>query len=109
LNGVYFDTGSAALLPQSDGEIAKVTTLVTGNSGWMVTIEGHTDNIGSEADNLSLSQHRASAVLSALTVAGVTPDRLTAIGFGEAKPIASNDTLEGRTRNRRVELARQGP
>lgn len=109
LNGVYFDTGSAALLPQSDSEIAKVATLMTENRGWTFTIEGHTDNIGSDADNLSLSQHRASAVLSALTIAGITPDRLTAIGFGEANPIASNDTLEGRARNRRVELARQCP
>jgi outer membrane protein OmpA-like peptidoglycan-associated protein len=109
LNGVYFDTGSAALLPQSDGEIAKVATLMTEHPGWIFTIEGHTDNIGSEADNLSLSEHRASAVLSALKVAGVAPDRLTAVGLGEARPIASNDTLEGRARNRRVELARQCP
>jgi outer membrane protein OmpA-like peptidoglycan-associated protein len=109
LNGVYFDTGSAALLPQSDGEIAKVATLMTEHPGWIFTIEGHTDNIGSEPDNLSLSEHRASAVLSALKVAGVAPDRLTAVGLGEARPIASNDTLEGRARNRRVELARQCP
>jgi len=82
---------------------------MAGNPGWTVTIEGHTDNIGTDADNLSLSQRRANAVLAAVTAAGVGPDRLTAVGFGESKPIASNDTLEGRARNRRVELARKCP
>lgn len=110
LHGIYFDTGSAVLLPQSEAEIVQVAALATAHPEWQLTIEGHTDSQGSDADNLVLSKNRAEAVLHAMTeVRGIAADRLTATGFGEARPVESNDTLEGRARNRRVELARQCP
>ena len=109
LSGVYFDTGSAALLAQSQDEIAKVVAMMTANPDWNFTIEGHTDAIGTDADNLTLSQNRAAAVVAALGASDIAAKRLTATGFGEARPIDTNDTIEGRARNRRVELARQCP
>lgn len=110
LHGIYFDTGSAVLLAQSEAEIAEIALLATNHANWRLTIEGHTDSQGSDADNLVLSQNRADAVLHALIDQhGVAADRLTATGFGETRPVESNDTLEGRARNRRVELTRQCP
>jgi OOP family OmpA-OmpF porin len=76
---------------------------------WIVSIEGHTDAIGSETDNQALSERRAGAVRDALVSGhGIAEARLEAKGFGEAKPIETNETLDGRARNRRVELARVG-
>jgi OmpA-OmpF porin, OOP family len=69
-----------------------------------VLIEGHTDNVGSEASNQELAQRRARAVQSALTQRGVAGDQITAMGKGENFPIASNDDAAGRQSNRRVEL-----
>lgn len=110
LHGVYFDTGSAALLAQSAAAIAEVAKLLASEPAWRVTIEGHTDNIGSDADNQRLSQDRVDAVRKALIDRhGIAADRLTATGFGESRPVESNDTVEGRAHNRRVELSRQCP
>jgi outer membrane protein OmpA-like peptidoglycan-associated protein len=110
LHGVYFDSGSAVLLPQSTAEISAVAALMTAHPDWRLVIEGHTDDIGSDEDNMVLSQDRAEAVRTALLAGGgITAERLTAQGFGETRPLESNDTLEGRARNRRVELARQCP
>ncbi|MES2885665.1 MAG: OmpA family protein [Pseudomonadota bacterium] len=106
LHGIYFNTGSAFLLPQSDATVQQVAALLKANAGWKITVEGHTDNIGTAAANLDLSQRRAEAVRAALVSAGVSPSQLSVKGFGLSKPIDSNATLEGRARNRRVELAR---
>ena len=67
-----------------------------------IRINGHTDDVGDAADNQTLSQGRAEAVRAYLVQAGIDPDRLTALGFGETRPMASNDTPEGRARNRRT-------
>ena len=67
-------------------------------------LAGHTDSVGSEAYNQQLSQRRAESVRNYLLDLGVDPDQLTAVGYGESKPIRSNDTEEGRERNRRVEF-----
>ena len=73
-----------------------------------LTIEGHTDSVGDDASNLSLSERRAAAVKAYLeSQFGIASDRLQAVGMGETKPAASNDTPEGRQQNRRVELVRQ--
>jgi outer membrane protein OmpA-like peptidoglycan-associated protein len=109
LHGVYFESGSAALLDESAAAITQVATLLQQQPDWRVTIEGHTDSIGSDADNELLSQQRAEAVRAALAEQGIATDRLAAAGFGETRPIESNDTVEGRARNRRVELARTCP
>lgn len=109
LHGVFFDTGSAALLEESGATIAEAGRTLEGHGDWRVTIEGHTDDIGSDADNLRLSQARADAVRTALIDLGIAADRLTATGFGESRPVESNETIEGRARNRRVELSRDCP
>jgi outer membrane protein OmpA-like peptidoglycan-associated protein len=78
------------------------------NPDWKLTVEGHTDNIGGDAYNLNLSKRRALAVKEALVAQyNIAPDRLANDGFGASRPVESNDTLEGRARNRRVELVRQ--
>lgn len=110
LHGVYFDTGSAVLLPQSETEIANVAALMSAQPTWRLTIEGHTDDIGTADYNQTLSQHRAEAVRLALIDGHqIAADRLTATGFGKTRPVESNATIEGRAHNRRVELARQCP
>lgn len=105
LNGVYFNTGSATLLPQSTAEISRVAALMADHPDWQFRIEGH-NAIGTDAENLVLSQRRAEAVLGALSASGVAAGRMLAAGLGEAQPVDTNDTIEGRARNRRVELAR---
>ncbi|WP_372974472.1 OmpA family protein, partial [Muriicola sp.] len=68
------------------------------------TVEGHTDSVGSEKLNQELSEKRANSVRDFLVNEGIAADRLTAVGYGESKPIASNNTRAGRTQNRRVEI-----
>ena len=110
LNGVYFDFGKATLLPQSAPALSAVAELMKKNPGWNLRVEGHTDNVGSASYNLDLSKRRAAAVSAALTTQYKLPSaRLNANGFGASKPVAKNDTLEGRAANRRVELARNCP
>ncbi len=105
LHGIYFDTASAVLLPESDAALARVADMLAEHADWSITVEGHTDSIGVDASNQILSEQRASAVRTALIERfNVTPDRLTTKGFGETRPIETNETLEGRARNRRVEL-----
>jgi outer membrane protein OmpA-like peptidoglycan-associated protein len=110
LHGIYFESGSAELLEESEPALKRVAAALNANPGWHVTVEGHTDNIGSAAYNDELSQRRANAVRTALvTRLRVSANRVSAHGFGLSKPIESNTTPEGRAHNRRVELARQCP
>ena len=107
LHGIYFNTGSAVLLDESEPMLRQVTALIKASPAARLTIEGHTDNIGSAAYNQDLSERRAEAVRTALvTRYGVPAARLTAKGYGFTRPVESNDTYQGRARNRRVELAR---
>jgi outer membrane protein OmpA-like peptidoglycan-associated protein len=81
---------------------------MTDNPDWKLTVEGHTDNIGGDPYNLDLSKRRAAAVKEALvTRFHIAPDRLANDGYGASRPVETNDTLEGRARNRRVELTRE--
>ena len=108
LHGIYFNTASATLLPESRPALEEIATLLKGQPAWKVTVEGHTDNIGAADYNLSLSRARAAAVRDELVKSyGIAPDRLTATGLGATRPVETNDTLEGRAHNRRVELARK--
>ncbi len=110
LNGIYFDFAQATLLPQSAPALKAVADLMVKNPSWTLRIEGHTDSVGTAAYNLDLSKRRAAAVSNALTTQfKLSASRLNANGFGATKPIAKNDTLEGRATNRRVELARTCP
>jgi outer membrane protein OmpA-like peptidoglycan-associated protein len=108
LDGIVFDFGSHALRPESEAAIAAAGEALSRNPDWRIRVEGHTDAIGSDTDNLELSRRRADAVRARLTEGyGVSGDRLTTDGYGETRPVDSNDTLAGRARNRRVELVRQ--
>lgn len=110
LSGLYFDTASARLLPQSRATLDAVAKLLRDRPTWNLTIEGHTDSVGKPAYNLDLSNRRAAAVRAALTSEfGIAGTRLKAAGFGLTRPIASNATLDGRATNRRVELVRACP
>jgi outer membrane protein OmpA-like peptidoglycan-associated protein len=110
LNGIYFDFGKSTLLPQSTSALQAVVDLMQKNPDWKLRIEGHTDNIGGDTYNLDLSKKRAAAVNTALTTNyKLAPARFSAEGFGASKPVAKNDTIEGRAANRRVELARTCP
>jgi outer membrane protein OmpA-like peptidoglycan-associated protein len=106
--GIYFDFASDALRPESDAVLKEISQVLGDHPDWKLSVEGHTDNIGGDAFNLDLSQRRAAAVKQALvTRYHVAADRLSPTGFGATRPVESNDTMEGRARNRRVELARQ--
>jgi outer membrane protein OmpA-like peptidoglycan-associated protein len=106
LKGVNFQTGKATLLPASQGVLDQVAQSLVDNPDVNVEVAGHTDNSGSDAANLRLSQARADAVRQYLIGKGVPADRITAKGYGEANPVANNATAAGRAANRRVELNR---
>lgn len=102
LKNIFFKTASAALLPSSTKELNKLYQLLEDNPSMKIRIDGHTDDVGDEEDNLTLSHNRAKAVFDFLIEKGVSEDRLAFRGFGETMPIASNDTAEGRQKNRRT-------
>jgi outer membrane protein OmpA-like peptidoglycan-associated protein len=107
LSGIYFPFGSAELEPESRPSLAGVAALLSRHPDWSLAIEGHTDSIGAVASNQTLSERRASAVRSALIAQfHVDAARLRASGFGATRPREANGTLEGRARNRRVEVVR---
>lgn len=105
--GIRFDTGKATIQPDSEAVLQQIAQLMTDQPVLKLRVEGHTDNVGGAASNQSLSQRRAQSVVAWLTAHSVEPSRLTAKGFGAAKPVAPNTTEEGRAKNRRVELVKQ--
>lgn len=104
--GINFDTGKAALRPDSEGVLSEILKLVKANPVWKMRVEGHTDNVGRGAANQALSQQRAEAVVAWLVARGVDAARLSAVGLGDGKPLADNASEEGRAKNRRVELVK---
>jgi outer membrane protein OmpA-like peptidoglycan-associated protein len=106
--GIYFDFNRDTLKPESDPVLKEIAQAMTDNPDWKLTVEGHTDNVGADSYNLDLSKRRAAAVKQALVSQyNIAPERLLTGGFGASRPVETNDTLEGRARNRRVELVRQ--
>jgi outer membrane protein OmpA-like peptidoglycan-associated protein len=106
--GIYFDFNKDTLKPESEPVLKQIVQAMTDNPTWKLTVEGHTDNIGGGSYNLDLSKRRAAAVKQELVSRyHVAPDRLATDGFGASRPADTNDTLEGRARNRRVELTRE--
>jgi outer membrane protein OmpA-like peptidoglycan-associated protein len=106
--GIYFDFNSATIKPDSETVLKQISDILHKNPSWKLSVSGHTDNIGDAAFNQGLSERRAAAVKNALvTRYGISADRLTTKGYGASRPIETNSTLEGRARNRRVELQRQ--
>ena len=104
LQNIFFKTGSSELLPESTTEIDLLYQLLLKNPSVGIRITGHTDNVGSDTDNLKLSTTRAQAVVSALVNKGIPKEKLKAEGKGESMPIDTNDTEAGRQRNRRTEF-----
>ncbi|KQP22481.1 OmpA family protein [Pseudorhodoferax sp. Leaf267] len=104
LGDVLFDTGRAELKPGAFATLDRLAQFMRDNPERTLDIEGHTDSTGSDALNLALSQQRAESVRGALVARGVDGGRIVTKGLGKAVPVASNDTGEGRQRNRRVEI-----
>lgn len=104
LNNIFFDVNKYELQPASQVELDRIVQLLKDNPTVKIEISGHTDNAGKPADNLVLSNNRAKAVVTYLVSNGIAATRLVAKGYGEAKPSGSNETEEGRARNRRTEL-----
>lgn len=102
--GANFETGSAILSEDAAARLSTVTAILLANPSTVVTVEGHTDDQGDAEANQLLSEERAQAVVDYLITGGVGAERLQAIGYGEERPIADNDTEEGRAINRRIEF-----
>ena len=108
MSDVLFDTGSYTLKPGAREKLAKISGIVLAHPGLNLQIEGHTDSVGTDEFNQQLSERRADSVRDFLAEQGVPASSITAKGFGKTQPVASNDTAEGRQRNRRVELVVNG-
>jgi outer membrane protein OmpA-like peptidoglycan-associated protein len=108
MSDVLFDSGKYTLRPLAREKLAKISGIVLGYPSLKLAIEGNTDSVGTEAFNQQLSEQRAEGVRSYLTQQGVPESSTTATGFGKTRPVASNDTSEGRQQNRRVELIVSG-
>ncbi len=106
--GIYFDTGKSDIKPQSEQAIGEIAKLLKSDAGLKVYVVGHTDNVGGLEANMKLSQDRAEAVVQVLVRShGIVAARLKAFGNGPFAPITSNDTEDGKAKNRRVELVKQ--
>jgi outer membrane protein OmpA-like peptidoglycan-associated protein len=108
MSDVLFDTGSYTLKPGAREKLAKISGIVLAHPGLNLQIEGHTDSVGTDEFNQQLSERRADSVRDFLAEQGVPGSAISARGFGKTQPVASNDTPEGRQRNRRVELVVNG-
>jgi len=104
--GIKFDVNKATIKPESMGTINYVVKMMTEHPELKFSVEGHTDSDGDDASNLKLSEARSKAVLDAMVKLGVSADRLASKGHGESKPMAGNDTPEGKAQNRRVEFVK---
>lgn len=104
LNNIFFDVGKSILRPESYPELDRLAGLMTQNGKMQIELSGHTDNVGSDDANLKLSDDRAKSVADYLVSLGISQERLKYKGYGESKPLATNDTEEGRQMNRRVEF-----
>lgn len=101
---IFFETGKATLLKKSFGALNDIVKILNDNPQLKLAIDGHTDNVGTDDYNQSLSDKRANAVKDYLVSKGADASRLTATGYGETQPIADNKTAAGRQKNRRVEM-----
>jgi outer membrane protein OmpA-like peptidoglycan-associated protein len=108
MSDVLFDSGKFTLRPLAREKLAKISGIVLAYTSLKLAVEGNTDSVGTEAYNQELSEQRAEGVRSYLTHEGVPQSSTTSEGFGKSRPIASNDTAEGRQQNRRVELVVSG-
>jgi outer membrane protein OmpA-like peptidoglycan-associated protein len=108
MSDVLFDTGSYTLKPGAREKLAKISGILLAYPSLKIQVEGHTDSVGGDDYNQRLSEQRAQSVREYLVDQRVSADSVTAFGFGKSKPVATNDTPEGRQQNRRVELVVSG-
>lgn len=104
LKNIFFETASYDLLPESRVELNKLVAFMNNNSSIKIEIGGHTDNVGKPADNQLLSENRSKSVRAYLIEKGVAPERIQFKGYGEEQPVDTNETPEGRAKNRRTEF-----
>jgi OmpA-OmpF porin, OOP family len=104
---INFETGKSDIKPESQSIIGQIVEMLKQNPGLNISIDGHTDDVGSAQSNQVLSENRAKSVMNALIAQGIASSRLSAKGFGASKPIADNRTEEGKAKNRRVEIVKK--
>jgi outer membrane protein OmpA-like peptidoglycan-associated protein len=104
---INFDTGKSDIKPESMTIIDQIAALLKAHADLTVSIEGHTDNVGTPQSNKTLSQQRAKSVMTAVVQKGIAADRMAAVGWGQEKPIADNRSEDGRAKNRRVEVVKK--
>lgn len=103
---INFETGKALIKPESENIIDQVAQLLKENAALKISVEGHTDNVGTAPANQTLSENRAKAVMNAIIAKGIDKARLSSKGWGQTKPIADNKTDDGKAKNRRVEIVK---
>jgi OOP family OmpA-OmpF porin len=103
---INFETGKSAIKPESQNIIDNIAAMLQSDPALKVSIEGHTDNVGTPASNKILSENRAKSVVAALVVKGIDKTRLSAKGWGQEKPVADNSSEDGKAKNRRVEIVK---
>jgi OOP family OmpA-OmpF porin len=104
---INFDTGKSMIRDESKAIIEQIVQMMKSNPELKLSVEGHTDNVGTPASNKTLSEARAKSVVSAIVSQGVAADRLSPVGYGQDRPIADNSTEEGKAKNRRVDLVKK--
>jgi outer membrane protein OmpA-like peptidoglycan-associated protein len=104
---INFDTGKFDIKPDSMPIIDQIAALMKAHADLKISIEGHTDNVGTPASNKTLSEQRAKSVMNAVVQKGIAAGQLSAVGWGQDKPIADNRGEDGRAKNRRVEIVKK--
>jgi outer membrane protein OmpA-like peptidoglycan-associated protein len=103
---INFETGKSDIKPESQAIVDQISEMLKSNPSLKISVEGHTDNVGTSATNKTLSENRANAVKNALVTKGIDKSRLSSKGFGQDNPISDNNTEEGKAKNRRVEIVK---
>ena len=103
---INFETGRSDIKPESQLILDQIAEMLKTNSALKISIEGHTDNVGSLTSNQTLSENRAKSVMNALISKGIDKNRLSSKGWGQTKPIADNKSQDGKAKNRRVEIVK---
>jgi OOP family OmpA-OmpF porin len=103
---INFETGKSDIKPESQAVIDQIAEMLKSNPALKISIEGHTDNVGTPTTNKTLSENRANAVKNALITKGTDKSRLSSKGFGQDNPISENNTEDGKAKNRRVEIVK---
>ena len=104
---INFDTGKSDIKAETQSIVGQLAEMMNANADLKISIEGHTDNVGTPEANKTLSLNRAKAVMSAIAAKGVSASRLSSVGWGQEKPVADNRTEDGKAKNRRVEIVKR--